>query len=106
MSNIIYIYHIPGKKIGVTKNLFKRVTKQQGYKPGEYEILGSSDDIEWISERIGALAIEDITRDIVWDLAEDYEKVIDEKQYYTGGADGIARCSKSEQSFVLDGCFI
>jgi len=57
MSNIIYIYHIPGKKIGVTKNLFKRVTKQQGYKPGEYEILGSSDDIEWISKTEKALQI-------------------------------------------------
>ena len=52
-----HIYHIPGKKIGVTKNLFKRVTKQQGYKPGEYEILGSSDDIEWISETEKALQI-------------------------------------------------
>ena len=26
-----FIYHIPGKKIGVTRNLDKRVTQQQGY---------------------------------------------------------------------------
>ncbi len=50
----MYIYHIPGKKIGVTKNLVKRVEITQGYKPGEYEVLGVSDDINWISaqERI------------------------------------------------------
>lgn len=46
----IYIYHIPGKKIGVTRNLFKRVTQQQGYKPGEYEVLATSPDIEWVSK--------------------------------------------------------
>jgi len=51
MSNNIYIYHIPGVKIGVTRNLFKRVTKQQGYKPGEYEVLETSTDIEFISRR-------------------------------------------------------
>jgi len=51
MSNNIYIYHIPGVKIGVTRNLFKRVTKQQGYKPGEYEVLETSKDIKFISER-------------------------------------------------------
>jgi NTP pyrophosphatase (non-canonical NTP hydrolase) len=45
-----YIYHIPGKKIGVTRNLFIRVTKQQGYKPSEYEVLDQSEDIDYISE--------------------------------------------------------
>ena len=40
------IYHIPGKKIGVTRNLNKRVTEQQGYAPEEYEVLFTSDDIE------------------------------------------------------------
>jgi len=45
------IYHIPGKKIGVTKNLDDRVTRQQGYEPGEYEILEMSDDIAYISNR-------------------------------------------------------
>ena len=46
-----YIYHIPGKKIGVTRNLFIRVTKQQGYKPSEYEVLEQSEDIDYISDR-------------------------------------------------------
>jgi len=45
------IYHIPGKKIGVTRNLNSRVTKQQGYKPGEYEVLFSTDDISKISQK-------------------------------------------------------
>ena len=46
-----YLYHIPGKKIGVTTNLLKRVTKTQGYKSGEYEIILSSDDIDFISDQ-------------------------------------------------------
>ena len=46
-----YIYHIPGKKIGVTRNLNDRVTQQQGYKPNEYEVLESSEDIDYISTR-------------------------------------------------------
>ena len=45
------IYHIPGKKIGVTRNLNKRVTEQQGYAPGEYEVLLTSDDINEISTK-------------------------------------------------------
>ena len=45
-----HIYHIPGKKIGVTENLEARVHTQQGYGPGEYELLESSDDIDFISE--------------------------------------------------------
>jgi len=44
-----YIYHIPGKKIGVTRDLSNRVTKQQGYDHHEYEVLLSSDDIDYIS---------------------------------------------------------
>ena len=43
-----YIYHIPGKKIGVTCDLNNRVTVQQGYSPNEYEVLESSDDIDYI----------------------------------------------------------
>jgi NTP pyrophosphatase (non-canonical NTP hydrolase) len=43
------IYHIPGKKIGVTRDLTNRVTEQQGYAPGEYEVLLTSDDINEIS---------------------------------------------------------
>ena len=46
-----YLYHIPGKKIGVTRNLNKRVTQEQGYKPDEYEVLDSSKDIDYISEK-------------------------------------------------------
>ena len=44
-----YIYHIPGKKIGVTCDLNNRVTKQQGYEASEYEVLEQSEDIDWIS---------------------------------------------------------
>ena len=40
-----YIYHIPGKKIGVTTNLKSRVEDQQGYGPGEYEVLARRHDI-------------------------------------------------------------
>jgi NTP pyrophosphatase (non-canonical NTP hydrolase) len=43
------IYHIPGKKIGVTRDLPSRVTKQQGYALDEYEVLLTSDDIDYIS---------------------------------------------------------
>jgi len=46
-----YLYHIPGKKIGVTRNLNKRVTETQGYKPTEYEVLDQSEDISYISDR-------------------------------------------------------
>jgi len=46
-----YLYHIPGKKIGVTSNLNTRVTLIQGYKEGEYEVLESSKDINYISDR-------------------------------------------------------
>ncbi len=45
-----YLYHIPGKKIGVTRDLEERVTNQQGYEPHEYEVLHESEDIDWISE--------------------------------------------------------
>ena len=46
-----YLYHIPGKKIGVTRDLNKRVTLTQGYKPTEYEVLDQSDDINYISKK-------------------------------------------------------
>jgi NTP pyrophosphatase (non-canonical NTP hydrolase) len=42
---IYYIYHIPGKKVGVTTNLKRRVEDQQGYGPGEYEVLAMRHDI-------------------------------------------------------------
>ena len=45
-----YLYHIPGKKIGITKDLKKRVEEQQGYNEGEYDIIMQTDDIAKISE--------------------------------------------------------
>ena len=44
-----YLYHIPGKKIGVTRDLKERVERQQGYEPGEYGIITQTDDIDLIS---------------------------------------------------------
>jgi len=46
-----YIYHIPGKKIGVTRDLKYRVEEQQGYGPDEYHIVMKSDNIDYISEQ-------------------------------------------------------
>ena len=51
MNKEYILYHIPGKKIGVTNDLYNRVEKQQGYDVGEYEILDSSTDIDYISKR-------------------------------------------------------
>jgi len=45
------IYHIPGKKIGVTNNVKYRVEEQQGYNENEYEILEMSDDIDYVSHK-------------------------------------------------------
>ena len=52
-----YIYHIFGKKIGVTRNLNSRLTVQQGYQTGEYEVLDSSDDINYISSKEAELQL-------------------------------------------------
>jgi len=46
-----YLYHIPGKKIGVTRDLISRVVKQQGYDLDEVEVLEQSTDINYISDR-------------------------------------------------------
>jgi len=46
-----YIYHIPGKKIGVTRDLKYRVEEQQGYSQDEYDIIMKSDNIEYVSEQ-------------------------------------------------------
>ena len=51
MDKEYIIYHIPGRKIGVTNDLYNRVERQQGYDVGEYEILESSTDIDYISTR-------------------------------------------------------
>jgi len=45
-----YLYHIPGKKIGITKDLKKRVEEQQGYGPDEYEVMVECDDIDVVSQ--------------------------------------------------------
>ena len=50
-KNLYYIYHIPGKKIGMTRNIYNRVIKCQGYKPGEFQILESSYDKEFIENK-------------------------------------------------------
>ena len=46
-----YLYHIPGKKIGVTRDLISRVVDQQGYSLDEVEVLEQSTDIDYISDR-------------------------------------------------------
>ena len=51
MTETYYLYHIPGKKIGVTRDLNRRGTLTQGYKPGEYEVLDQSEDIDYISKK-------------------------------------------------------
>ena len=63
-----YLYHIPGKKIGVTKSLARRVEQQQGYNSDEYEIIEASDDIDYISN----LEIE---------LQKEYGYRVDETEY-------------------------
>ena len=44
-----YIYHIPGKKIGVTNDVENRVVNQQGYDWNEFELLAMDEDISYIS---------------------------------------------------------
>ena len=50
MNKKYYIYHIPGQKVGMTCNLYKRVHKEQGYKPGEYTVLKTFTDITKASD--------------------------------------------------------
>ena len=45
-----YLYHIPNKKIGVTRDLKCRVEDQQGYDPGEYDVLMETKDIDLVSK--------------------------------------------------------
>ena len=44
-----YLYHIPGKKIGVTNDVEGRVVNQQGYDWNEFDILAMDEDISYIS---------------------------------------------------------
>ena len=46
-----YLYHIPGKKIGVTTDLYERVECQQGYGPSEYDVIMSTEDINLVSKK-------------------------------------------------------
>lgn len=50
MEKKYYLYHIPGKKIGVTTDPLKRITLQQGYTPSEYEIIYHTTDVDLISD--------------------------------------------------------
>ena len=71
MKTTYYLYHIFGKKIGVTRNLNSRLTVQQGYQIGEYEVLDSSDDIDYISSKEAELQLiygYKIDRDLYKDL--------------------------------------
>lgn len=48
---MFYIYHVFGKKIGVTRNLTERVITKQGYHANEFEILDISPDIDYVSKK-------------------------------------------------------
>ena len=50
-DTVYFLYHIPGKKIGVTRDLISRVVDQQGYDLDEIEVLDQSTDINYISDR-------------------------------------------------------
>ena len=50
-NNMYYLYHIPGKKIGVTTDLYDRVECQQGYGPEEYDVIMSTEDINLVSKK-------------------------------------------------------
>lgn len=40
-----HVYHIHGKKVGVTRDVKERVEKQQGYDSKEYSVVFSTEDI-------------------------------------------------------------
>jgi len=45
------IYHIPGKKIGVTNDITNRLINEQGYSEDDFEILEMSESFNYISTR-------------------------------------------------------
>jgi NTP pyrophosphatase (non-canonical NTP hydrolase) len=45
------IYHIPGKKIGVTNDITNRLVNEQGYSEDDIEILEMSDSFDYVSTR-------------------------------------------------------
>ena len=55
IDKMYYLYHIPGKKIGVTTDLEERVERQQGYNKDEYQVIISTTDIDLVSQREIAL---------------------------------------------------
>ena len=63
-----YLYHIPGKKVGVTRDLEKRVIEQQGYDYHEFEVRNESEDIDFISNM-----------EIAYQIKHDYR--VDETPY-------------------------
>jgi NTP pyrophosphatase (non-canonical NTP hydrolase) len=81
-----YLYHILGKKIGVTRNLNNRITVQQGYQPSEYEVLDSSDDINYISAKEAELQLLYGYR-IDRDSYKELMKTIKSKQMETNATD-------------------
>ena len=50
-NKIYYIYHIPGKKIGVTQNLKVRIQNYKGIELSEVEVLEEHTDIHRVSLR-------------------------------------------------------
>ena len=80
-----YIYHIPGKKIGVTRNLNNRVTKQQGYASDEYEVLLETEDIGYVS----AMEIE---------LQKSYGYKVDRQSYKNLIKPNIMKINATEQT--------
>lgn len=63
-----YIYHIPGKKIGVSRVLDKRL-KNQGYKISDAKILEEHTDIYEVSKR-------------ELELQKEYGYTVDDKPYH------------------------
>jgi len=80
-----YIYHIPGKKIGVTRDLNDRVTRQQGYAPDEYEVLLTTEDIGYVS----AMEIE---------LQKSYGYKVDRQSYKNLIKPNIMKINVTEQT--------
>ena len=84
---IYYIYHIPGTKIGVTKNVNKRM-KEQGFT--EWEILETHTCINQVSNR-------------EIQLQKDYGLPVDTVPYYVtleaGRKGGIARGAAADNNF-------
>jgi NTP pyrophosphatase (non-canonical NTP hydrolase) len=50
-KTMYYVYHVPGVKVGMTKDLGDRVFEQQGYEPHEFELLYMSRDMESASQK-------------------------------------------------------